>query len=522
MEGSKKGSVLQTHNFLTNSKTYRTIGFILALGSVWYLFVASRMGTKIDLQEVTMYQPANTEDVGKKSMPVLSQRPGSSSDTGSKQRIKDTKKSQVNTDQHIVGIPNETDSKNRNQSRPNVANRIVKVIGIKPSDSHSREPKETLSDSPKQEPGVRNNTKTILSDKRIVLIMAYMRTGSTLTASVLQEYPGTFYAFEPVRSVHSTFKKSTAQNQTYTTFNYIHGVRRNYKLSEENEVKLQEINSWLTCDLESLSLQSLTDNFHKYYTKIMRSFYYCSRNPILSQKRPEQRFRAVKIQPQLRRYYDMSKRIDACIKSAIDRCQRAPLLALKFIRLRMEEVLPLLPMYPNMKIIHLVRDPRGILNSRLKVGAISRKAYQGHVNAHCTELNDDLKNSKKILETYKDRLKIVQYEDMAEHPRETARALAEFSGVQFLKPMQDYLQRQTHSSRDSCQYCTQRKNSSATAYKWRKQLDPEYATYIFEACKSSNEVLGYLPLSKVSLSNLLTPSRKIVDVNEKILKKDFS
>ena len=64
---------------------------------------------------------------------------------------------------------------------------------------------------------------TILSDKKIIIIVAYMRTGSTLTASLFQEFPNTFYVFEPVRSVNTKFKDATKNNLTSAQLHYIHG-----------------------------------------------------------------------------------------------------------------------------------------------------------------------------------------------------------------------------------------------------------------------------------------------------------
>ncbi|XP_045198558.2 carbohydrate sulfotransferase 3-like [Mercenaria mercenaria] len=365
--------------------------------------------------------------------------------------------------------------------------------------------KDKTKDMQEKEGDKSKANATVLSHRKIVLIIAYMRTGSTLTGSIFQEYPDTFYVFEPVRLINQAFKGKDQKDKTNVTLKYINGTKRQYKTSERNKVVLDEINSWLNCKLDSISTQSLTNVHHKTFTKIMKTFYFCSKKYISKSTKAGKASSAS--------FKETNANLKHCLKKAEESCQKSPLVALKFIRLRMKDVAKLLPFYPNMKIIHLVRDPRGILISRIKLKAITTKNYQAKVKSHCSSIEQDLKFSKAILQTYSDRLKIVYYEDIAERPLETTRALTEFAGLRFVKSMQTFIEKQTHASRDSGPYATQRRNSKTTAKKWRTLIDPEMAKYTYNACKTSNFVLGYLPLLSVkALRNLTIPSRKLQDV----------
>ena len=42
----------------------------------------------------------------------------------------------------------------------------------------------------------------------IVVILAYMHTGSSYTASIIQQHPGTFYEFEPLRSLQESSRRN--------------------------------------------------------------------------------------------------------------------------------------------------------------------------------------------------------------------------------------------------------------------------------------------------------------------------
>ncbi|XP_053398395.1 carbohydrate sulfotransferase 1-like [Mercenaria mercenaria] len=334
------------------------------------------------------------------------------------------------------------------------------------------------------------NKASIHRNRTIVLIVAYMRTGSTLTGSLFREYSSAFYVFEPLHMLQQAFSRPADDK---VTLKYVNGTTRNYLVSERSEVFLDEINSWLNCKIESLSIQTLTCRHHRVFTKVMMAFFYCSQGHFSAS------------------ISHVDANLERCLRTAISFCKEAQLLAFKFIRLSMEEASKLLPLYPNMKIIHLVRDPRGIIQSKLKIKAVTTKTFKKDVVTYCSRIEKDLKVSKEIPQKHPKRLKILRYEDLAEKPLETAETLFKFLGLTFEKHLQDFIFQQTHASHKSCKYCTQRKNSSKTSNKWRSHIDHNMAIFIYDTCRTSNVILGYLPLeSAQALRNLTIPSRRLV------------
>ena len=63
-----------------------------------------------------------------------------------------------------------------------------------------------------------------LSYKKIVIIVAYRRTGSSLTGAILSKHPGSLYVFEPLRNLAKIFQ-NTPNNET-TQIVYPHGFAR--------------------------------------------------------------------------------------------------------------------------------------------------------------------------------------------------------------------------------------------------------------------------------------------------------
>ncbi|XP_045199088.2 carbohydrate sulfotransferase 3-like [Mercenaria mercenaria] len=313
---------------------------------------------------------------------------------------------------------------------------------------------------------------------KIIVIVAYGRSGSTFTGSIFREIPGAFYLYEPNRSLPFTKVRDNT-----VTLSYFYKKTSLYDMTWKTGDLLYAINLWLRCDLSSfcmpISLERMsTPNVHGC----------CGQN----------------------------RAFNTCLQAEEIYCKKAPVKVLKFIKLRMKYLLRFLQVYPNMRVIHLVRDPRGIFNSRwVKERHTDWKLI---VQRHCSRLIEDLTYSKRITVQYPNRLLIVSYENLANEPIKTAREMFQFASLNFSNYITRFLENQTLSNRDTCRYCTQRKNSTATATKWRTKLDSYTAQFIQSACRVSNKVLGYLPFSgENEMNNFSIPSRKLVDIQQELL-----
>ena len=65
-----------------------------------------------------------------------------------------------------------------------------------------------------------SNDETILSNATFVVIVAYMRSGSSLLGAILSKIEGAFYLFEPITEIANAFNK-----EGYVK-NYLHGNQR--------------------------------------------------------------------------------------------------------------------------------------------------------------------------------------------------------------------------------------------------------------------------------------------------------
>ncbi|KAH3847014.1 hypothetical protein DPMN_089326 [Dreissena polymorpha] len=71
----------------------------------------------------------------------------------------------------------------------------------------------------------KEDISTILSNGSIILVIAYMRTGSTLTASILRKSERSFYVHEPLHKLKQAFDNAERNKLDSVTFQYVTGKR---------------------------------------------------------------------------------------------------------------------------------------------------------------------------------------------------------------------------------------------------------------------------------------------------------
>ena len=256
---------------------------------------------------------------------------------------------------------------------------------------------------------------------------------------------------------------------------------RQVNQSNSLQVIYEEIENWLTCNIKAVSIESITDN-----RQLMNSYRECNFISPLD---------------------FVGGRINNCISEITQSCRKSPIKIIKFVRLRVKHCSVLLDKYPNMKLLHLVRDPRGIFNSRFTLGS-NRNWFNLMSQQHCTEVADDLLSSFKLYQRNPRKVRIVSFEDIAETPEKTTRRLFNFTGLNITKDILAYITNQTNATFDSGFFDLSRHNSNVTVNKWRLSLDIRTANQVYNTCRQSNELLGYLQLSTLALlRNISVPSR---------------
>ena len=201
-----------------------------------------------------------------------------------------------------------------------------------------------------------------------------------------------------------------------------------------------------------------------------------------------------------------------CVDILTNECLNSSYRIIKIIRLSMDFVQTMLGVFPNLKVIHLVRDPRGITNSRLHGGFRMSKDPNSHDKNLCNRLLYDVKIGALLKEKFPDRITMVMYEALAERPTEGAKYIYRFLEIEYNHDIEVWVNMSSNANADSGFYSTKRINSNVTSSHWRGDLSFDRTNIIQNYCENIFKLLGYVAFrSKSEMLNMNLPSRKPSD-----------
>ncbi|XP_073417252.1 carbohydrate sulfotransferase 4-like [Dendrobates tinctorius] len=315
-----------------------------------------------------------------------------------------------------------------------------------------------------------------------ILIVSSWRSGSSFIGQIFNHHPDVFYLFEPGHSVWMRFRKEGAKLLHYAVRDLIHSL--------------------FTCDVTSLQHYVSGDRQHiSSISFFAESRALCSL-PSCSLPLPPEG-------------YNRSKCFQRCKKSTFDEMEKAcdtySHRVMKTVRILDYSVL--LPLFRDpvldLRIIHLVRDPRAIASSR-KYFDLSvddpivlkehDKATKGPVMATICKAQA---NINKMVNTAGDYLKrrylLIRHEDLSREPIANTKKIYEFSGLKMTPDLEQWVYNITHFNvREKNAFMTFSRKSSNVVQQWRKTMDFNNVKEIEEYCKEAMDLFGYLPVGSRS------------------------
>ncbi|XP_076438080.1 carbohydrate sulfotransferase 1-like [Babylonia areolata] len=298
-----------------------------------------------------------------------------------------------------------------------------------------------------------------------VIIMTYMRSGSSFVGELFNHHGQTFYVFEPLFSLEK--QSDRAQSAHFLNGTSIR-LKRDGWLS--STLPGAYVKSFLGCDFFPLDLVTLRQAFLRRGRSIVR-YFNCTRGTTSVHG------------------------IQDCLPLLYKACGRADVTVVKTIRFSMAQTTTLMAEDPRIKVIHLVRDPRSTLRSRKMAG---RRFFAGRpsesARLFCQQVLADLQQAEKMKTLFPGRMLTVRYEDLAMDPLVMAQKVLSFVGLAMDEELRHYVWNITSAGLpNACRYCTTRTSSKETAMRWRTAESLGFYKMIDGNCEEVYRRMGFVP-----------------------------
>uniref|UniRef100_A0A1B6DXR3 Sulfotransferase domain-containing protein n=1 Tax=Clastoptera arizonana TaxID=38151 RepID=A0A1B6DXR3_9HEMI len=172
-------------------------------------------------------------------------------------------------------------------------------------------------------------------------------------------------------------------------------------------------------------------------------------------------------------------------------CSLFPFQSMKVVRLRLRLVEQLLsdPSL-NIRVIYLVRDPRGTMQSRRHRDWCPGQPDCWDPSRLCTDLTSDYSAALRFAEKFPNTFRAVRYEDLSLKPYKGVKNLLNFFGLDFHPSVKEFLD--THTKTNAGGVSSTFRNSKVAPFHWRQDLSFREVRSIQKVCRPAMAAWGYL------------------------------
>ena len=319
---------------------------------------------------------------------------------------------------------------------------------------------------------VRNVTLAWTPTRLNVLIVAYMRSGSSFVGQIFNQHPDVFYIYEPLEVLTALELNDTAVFSSMVA----------HLLQVIYSCRFQEY---------PLYASKISLGTFRLMSKVLSSGL-CPANATPGKLRV-----CVNLDPQTLNQLCESH------KHTVVKSIRIEDFSLVFNSLGFDIERP----WHVLRVLHLVRDPRAMVTSRLSLNNTSIRSpwTAGFLRQRTRELCEQIWNNLEkgaLGEEWSHSYHVIRYEDVAENSVAAAKELFGFTGIQESVDVFEWLRKNTNVAYETDNFSTT-KNATISIHKWRWEVDFPTVQVVQQECANLMNVLGYKILENESeMTNL--------------------
>ncbi|XP_071507045.1 carbohydrate sulfotransferase 1-like [Diadema antillarum] len=293
-----------------------------------------------------------------------------------------------------------------------------------------------------------------------VVIVTTKRSGSSFVGELFNSNPEIFYMFEPLFSItfdvlyHRLSPKNAVKESLYI---WNHILRCNYSTSYPKPTK------WVKNGGLNLCVASNALN---------RSSSLCEKHSVS----PENVGHVIS---------------QLCLDHSFTVLKTIRVMDIKELRSFLED--PTL----NVKILHLIRDPRAVMNSRRKLkegnSDLERRKGKGadEIVDLCQHMARNLKYRDNPPTWLKGKYIMVRFEDIASNPVEETRRIYSELGLPIHQDVIDWIEQNTHQSPKKASPFSRQRNTSAVLTAWKDSIPTLVKKDVEKKCRDVMRKLSY-------------------------------
>jgi len=281
----------------------------------------------------------------------------------------------------------------------------------------------------------KNEKDTKLEDQsnNKVLLLSYVRSGSTFTAEVLASSPATSYYMEPL-----------------------------FALMPLGQLDWDYFLEGAITDSPEASIA---------VRRLMEGIFQCEEEVV-------------------RRLEDWgSTEFNIIAADTREKCMDSRNVLVKTVRLHADNLEPWIHQ-SDVKIVHLVRDPRAMISSMLS----QKEEWGDRLSSFkriCEQVHQDMELGRKLPS---DKYLMVKYEDIVENPQNMFEKICAFTGIEFNEKVKQEINRKVSgdaSDEETTKYYSTTRSAQFKHDSWKQKLDRKLVEEIQCDCSELLNVLGY-------------------------------